>query len=136
MAKKHRDAAVDRRSFLAAAAGAAGAVGAAAAAPVAAAAPAAPPPATGAPALAVPAGTPARIPPSALTEIAALEVAAGEQTAQLQLRGSDDAYHVHNPGSDFMVDCLKALGYDYVAATPGSTFRGIQESVVSYPSDG
>ncbi len=78
-----------------------------------------------------------RIPPSALTEIAGIEVAAADQTAQVQLRVPDaDNFFVHNPGSDFMVDCLKALGYDYVAATPGSTFRGIQESVVSYPADG
>jgi acetolactate synthase-1/2/3 large subunit len=42
------------------------------------------------------------------------------------------AYVVRNPGSDFMIDCLRDLGYDYVAATPGSTFRGLQESVISY----
>jgi acetolactate synthase-1/2/3 large subunit len=35
-------------------------------------------------------------------------------------------------GSDFMVDCLKALDIDYVAACPGSTFRGLQESIVNY----
>jgi acetolactate synthase I/II/III large subunit len=35
-------------------------------------------------------------------------------------------------GSDFMVDVLKSLDIDYVAACPGSTFRGLQESIVNY----
>src|SRR5579871_2444075 len=35
-------------------------------------------------------------------------------------------------GSDFMVDVCKTLGLDYVAACPGSTFRGLQESFVNY----
>ena len=36
------------------------------------------------------------------------------------------------PGSDFMVDCLKALGFEYIFANPGSSFRGLHESVVNY----
>jgi acetolactate synthase I/II/III large subunit len=121
---------VDRRSFLAAAAGAAGAASAATAAPIAVtAASLQPPPAT------APAGL---IRPSSLTEIAGIEVAQAAN-AQAQVTAgspSDPNYHVANPGSDFMVDCLKALGYDYVAATPGSTFRGFQESVINYPGSG
>lgn len=39
---------------------------------------------------------------------------------------------VRNPGSDFMVDLLKRANVQYVAATPGSTFRGLQESIVNY----
>ena len=35
-------------------------------------------------------------------------------------------------GSDFMVDVLKSLGIEYVAANPGSSFRGLHESVVNY----
>ena len=35
-------------------------------------------------------------------------------------------------GSDFMVDAFKTLGIDYVAAMPGSSFRGLQESFVNY----
>jgi len=27
--------------------------------------------------------------------------------------GSIDHWHVHNAGSDYMVDCLKHVGYDY-----------------------
>jgi thiamine pyrophosphate-dependent acetolactate synthase large subunit-like protein len=36
------------------------------------------------------------------------------------------------PGSDFMVDVLKSLGMEYVAANPGSSFRGLHESVINY----
>jgi acetolactate synthase-1/2/3 large subunit len=36
------------------------------------------------------------------------------------------------PGSDFMVDVIKALGFDYIFANPGSSFRGLHESVVNY----
>ena len=35
-------------------------------------------------------------------------------------------------GSDFMVDVCKTLNLDYIAACPGSTFRGLQESFINY----
>ena len=35
-------------------------------------------------------------------------------------------------GGDFMVDCMRALDIDYVASCPGSTFRGLQESIINY----
>jgi thiamine pyrophosphate-dependent acetolactate synthase large subunit-like protein len=38
-------------------------------------------------------------------------------------------------GGDFMVDCLRSLDIDYVASCPGSTFRGIQESIVNYANN-
>jgi thiamine pyrophosphate-dependent acetolactate synthase large subunit-like protein len=43
-----------------------------------------------------------------------------------------DRWHVHNAGSDYMVDVLKHVGFDYVTCMPGSTFRGIQESITNY----
>jgi thiamine pyrophosphate-dependent acetolactate synthase large subunit-like protein len=43
-----------------------------------------------------------------------------------------DRWHVKNAGSDYMVDCLKHVGYDYITCMPGSTFRGIHESIVNY----
>lgn len=43
-----------------------------------------------------------------------------------------DHLHVNRPGSDFMVDLLRAADIPYVAAMPGSTFRGLQESIVTY----
>src|SRR3954469_7896811 len=36
------------------------------------------------------------------------------------------------PGSDFMVDVIKALGFEYVAANPGSSFRSLHESLINY----
>jgi len=41
-------------------------------------------------------------------------------------------YFVQQAGSDLMVDALKQLGIDYVAANPGSSFRGLQESIINY----
>lgn len=35
-------------------------------------------------------------------------------------------------GSDFMVDVIKSLGIEYVCANPGSSFRGLQESIINY----
>ena len=37
-----------------------------------------------------------------------------------------------HPGSDFMVDVLKAIGFEYIFANPGSSFRGLHESIVNY----
>jgi acetolactate synthase-1/2/3 large subunit len=103
---------VDRRSFLAgiATAGA----GAAAAGVTSAPAQAAAPP---------PIAPPAKLaPPSTL--LAAAE--SGNPASSI------DRWHVHNAGSDYMVDCLKHVGYDYLTCMPGSTFRGIHESIINY----
>jgi len=37
-----------------------------------------------------------------------------------------------HPGSDFMVDIIKSLGFEYIAANPGSSFRSLHESLVNY----
>ncbi len=39
---------------------------------------------------------------------------------------------IERPGSDFMVDVLKSLDIEYIAANPGSSFRGLHESVINY----
>lgn len=39
---------------------------------------------------------------------------------------------IERSGSDFMVDVVKGLGIDYIAANPGSTFRGLQESFINH----
>src|SRR5882757_4559700 len=66
---------------------------------------------------------PAKAPaPSAAT-------AAAEKTDS----GADHAaLHVSNPGSDFMVDVLKSMDFEYIATNPGSSFRGLHESIVTY----
>ncbi len=35
-------------------------------------------------------------------------------------------------GSDFMLDVFKSLDFDYVCANPGSSFRGLHESIINY----
>src|SRR5262249_10348274 len=36
------------------------------------------------------------------------------------------------PGSDLMVQVLRDLGIEYVAANPGSSFEGLPESIINY----
>jgi len=43
-----------------------------------------------------------------------------------------DVLTADHPGSDFMVDIIKALGIEYIAANPGSSFRALHESIVNY----
>ena len=111
MAKK--SSGVDRRAFLAgiATAGAGAAAAGVAPAPVAAATvPVAP-------------SAPGKLaPPSPL--LVAAET--GNPSAEI------DRWHVKNAGSDYMVDVLKHVGYDYLTCMPGSTFRGIHESIINY----
>ena len=35
-------------------------------------------------------------------------------------------------GSDFMVDVFQSLEFDYICANPGSSFRGLHESIINY----
>ncbi len=39
---------------------------------------------------------------------------------------------VDHAGSDFMVDVIKTLNVEYLCAVPGSSFRGLQESLINY----
>ena len=43
-----------------------------------------------------------------------------------------DVLTTDRPGSDFMVDVIKSLGFEYLAAVPGSSFRSLQESFINY----
>jgi acetolactate synthase I/II/III large subunit len=43
-----------------------------------------------------------------------------------------EVLNIDRSGSDFMVDCLKALGIEYVCAVAGSSFRALHESVINY----
>jgi acetolactate synthase-1/2/3 large subunit len=97
----------DRRDFLRGAAAGAGAVALAA---------------TSHPAQAAEAQTPAIALPSVQTRIAETQPVPLDVQALVEDR----------PGSDFMVDVLKHLGFEYVAANPGSSFRSLHESIVNY----
>ncbi len=52
--------------------------------------------------------------------------------AESQPPGSLDVLDNQRPGSDFMVDVMKSLGFDYVCANPGSSFRSLHESLINY----
>src|SRR6202158_274638 len=45
---------------------------------------------------------------------------------------SVDVLTTERSGSDFMVDVLKSLGLEYIASNPGSSFRGLHESLINY----
>jgi len=42
------------------------------------------------------------------------------------------ASFIRQPGSDYMVDVLKALDFEYVAVNPGSSFEGLHESIINH----
>ena len=39
---------------------------------------------------------------------------------------------IERPGSDFIVEVLKTLDIEYLAANPGSTFESLHESIINY----
>src|SRR5688572_12852231 len=43
-----------------------------------------------------------------------------------------DTRFIRHPGSDYMVDVLKTLDFDYVAVNPGSAFEGLHESLINH----
>jgi acetolactate synthase-1/2/3 large subunit len=45
---------------------------------------------------------------------------------------SDEPVYVGKTGSDFMVDVIDTLDFDYCSVLPGSTFRALQESLINY----
>jgi thiamine pyrophosphate-dependent acetolactate synthase large subunit-like protein len=77
---------------------------------------------------------------SAQTAAATSRVAPPTQAAQARELEAPEGYSaeqrahyfVDSPGSDFMVDVLQSLQIDYLAINPGSSFRGLHESVVNY----
>jgi acetolactate synthase I/II/III large subunit len=52
--------------------------------------------------------------------------------AELRALPSVEILTEDRSGSDFMVDIIKSLGIDYVCANPGSSFRGLHESIINY----
>ena len=88
----------------------------------------------------------AAMPPSATAEAEAQATgntpAAGSAPPPTQAQIDRDAGSVQppavtgpavvRPGSDLMVDVLRNLGIEYVAANPGSSFEGLQESIINY----
>jgi acetolactate synthase-1/2/3 large subunit len=107
MGKKAKSKSVDRRNFLkGAAAGAALAVTKPGTVAAQQATPA--PRNASAPILARPAAAPAALP------------------------AVDEAKTIDRPGSDFMVDVIKSLGFEYMFGVPANTYMSLQESIVNY----
>jgi len=52
--------------------------------------------------------------------------------SDLDAKAVESSRLIPRPGSDFMVDVIKSLNVEYVAANPGSSFRSLHESVVNY----
>jgi thiamine pyrophosphate-dependent acetolactate synthase large subunit-like protein len=80
---------------------------------------------------AVAAGTPAVAPPPVELPVASHDLsyampaqASGPPPARTTGQG--------RPASDFMVDVLKKIGFEYAAINPGSTFQGLHESFVNH----
>src|SRR6266487_40207 len=44
----------------------------------------------------------------------------------------DEAKTIDRPGSDFMVDVIKSLGFEYIFGVPANTYMSLQESIVNY----
>ncbi len=68
----------------------------------------------------------AAVPPTSHAE--AMEISVPEGYTEDQA----NHYFVQSAGSDYMVDVMKHLDIDYVASNPGSSFRGLQESITTY----
>jgi len=78
--------------------------------------------ATGAPAS--PVAAPSALPPTE-TQLAA-------ETQAIPRTRAVDAYIVEHPGSDYMVDVLRSLDLEYCASNCGSSFEGLQESMINH----
>ena len=65
---------------------------------------------------------------------AAAGIAAAPQAALAQSTTPSDSTQqvVGRPGSDFMLDVIRSLGIEYCAANPGTSFRGLHESMINY----
>jgi hypothetical protein len=70
--------------------------------------------------------------PTAATRGAAAPNAAVRQAESGNVANVEVLTSDKSPGSDFMVDILKSLGFEYVCANPGSSFRGLHESIINY----
>jgi acetolactate synthase I/II/III large subunit len=67
-------------------------------------------------------------PPETRPPATPVMTAAAEATPPVE----DDVLTTDSAGSDFMVDVIKSLGFEYICANPGSSFRGLHESVINY----
>jgi acetolactate synthase-1/2/3 large subunit len=84
------------------------------------------------------AGAAAFVPAAAVnaqTPAASVPAAAPVAPRETDPPGEVEVLTTDRPGGDFMVDVLKSLNFEYVASNPGSSFRGIHESIINYGSN-
>ncbi|HEY6362241.1 MAG TPA: thiamine pyrophosphate-dependent enzyme [Vicinamibacterales bacterium] len=74
-----------------------------------------------------PSNAAAAVPPAGATPVMTAAQEAAPPDADVQVLGSNERC-----GSDYMVDVLKSLNFEYVCANPGSSFRGLHESIINY----
>jgi acetolactate synthase-1/2/3 large subunit len=70
--------------------------------------------------------------PMAAQPLAAAALAASPVPAAEGDASTAEVLTTDRPGSDFMVDVIKSLGFEYLAAVPGSSFRSLHESLINY----
>ncbi len=66
----------------------------------------------------------AQAPLAAAQQVGGAATAAAPQKAEVLIN--------ERPGADFMLEVIKSLGIEYVAANPASSCRGLHESIVNY----
>ncbi len=71
-------------------------------------------------------------PATATPRAPTLPPSAAQRSAETNTDAPADIQIVEKPGSDFMVDVIKSLGIDYLFANPGSSYRGLHESLINY----
>jgi len=85
--------------------------------------------AAGAAALAATPTLPAKQPPP---ERGSIPPPAMSPEAEVGTPSRAEVLTAERTGSDFMVDVIKTLGIEYICSNPGSSFRGLHESVINY----
>jgi acetolactate synthase I/II/III large subunit len=66
------------------------------------------------------------------TQLVQNSAAAQTENSEAKESGRPSEKIIGRPGSDFMVDVIRATGIEYIASNPGSSFRSLQESIVNY----
>ena len=87
---------------------------------------------TGRAAEAAPAEVPSPAAPAVVVPTDAQDLAYAQAQAAAAPAAVRGTVPGQQPASDFMVDVLKKLDFDYVAINPGSAFAGLHESLINY----
>ncbi len=66
---------------------------------------------------------------AATTKVAAAAEKPAHEAPAANMAGNP---FVLRPGSDFMIDVIKSLGFDYVSGNPAASYRSMHESLVNY----